>query len=388
VLEKYSRADEAKIKELTLAIEKLTDSSTKATRDLQSEALETQAQRIGLDNAAGEFQRLHNEQQTLTAAWEKVIGQMEQRDGEIEQEADHYGVLRQGIAQQVRAGVQSDSVKSSRASFLAIPSFDLRTHPTYVVLQVQLLKDKEAFLKEEHKSNSEVEREIHLTERAMTKTSADVVGAEKRLEQFKDELASMRTMLSRVTADTNSKKKQAIALKEQVAAKKSKAERLAAELEDTQARHQAAIGKGLTAEERTRQLEDMLRDEEQDLEAVVREVASARQEQYTAATRAAELKNHETLIKQEVTAVEAAIRNAESRLVTVEKEISSQGQLLYQQDFELATQERALAKLTGKRSKHEEEVFQQQIAELKGTLAQQESTKQLLQTQIGRTEVG
>jgi hypothetical protein len=372
VLEKYSRADEAKIKELTLAIEKLTDTSTKASRDLQAEALETQAQRIGLDNAAGEFQRLHSEQQTLTAAWEKVIGQMERRDGEIAQEADRYGVLRQGIAQQVGL----DDVGGVER---------LTLH--FYWLQVQLLKEKEAFVQEERKTNSEVEREIHLTERAMSKTSADVVSAEKRLEQFRDELASMRTMLSRVTADTNSKKKQAAALKEQVLVKQEKAERLAAELEDTQARHQAAIGKGLTAEERTRQLEEMLRDEEQDLEAVVREVASARQEQYTAATRAAELKNREILLKQEVVAVEAAIRNAESRLLTVEKEIASQGQLLYQQDFQLASQERILAKLTGKRTKHEEEAFQKQILELKATLSQQEQTRLLLMTQIGRTEV-
>lgn len=101
MLEKYSRADEAKIKELTLAIEKLTESSTKATRDLQSEALETQAQRIGLDKAANDFQRLHSEQQALTATWEKVLAQMEQRDSEIEQEAEHYSELRQGITQQV-----------------------------------------------------------------------------------------------------------------------------------------------------------------------------------------------------------------------------------------------------------------------------------------------
>eukprot|EP00730_Choanoeca_flexa_P001812 TRINITY_DN10794_c0_g1_i2.p1 TRINITY_DN10794_c0_g1~~TRINITY_DN10794_c0_g1_i2.p1 ORF type:complete len:996 (+),score=362.39 TRINITY_DN10794_c0_g1_i2:30-3017(+) len=351
VLEKYSRADEAKIKELTLQIDKLTDASTKGTRDLQSEALETQAQRIGLDKAAVEFQRLHAEQQELTAAWEKVIAQMEQRDAEIAQEAEHYSAIRQNINE-----------------------------------QILLLKEKEGFLQEEHKSNAELEREMHLTERAMLKTSADVVAAEKRLEQFKDELASLRTMLSRVTADSNSKKKQAASLKAQKEAKQDKAHKLTIEIEETQAKYKAAISKGLTAEERTRQLETMLADEEQDMEAVVREVASARQEQYTAATQAAALKNRETLLKQEVTAVEAAIRNADSRLVTVEKEIGSQGQLLYQQDFQLTTLERTLAKLQGKRSKTEEEAFQKQLAELKSTLAQQQKTQQLLLTQIGRTD--
>jgi hypothetical protein len=101
VLEKYSRADEAKIKELSLQIERLQDASTKATRELQNEALETQALRIGLDKASAEFQRFHNEQQQATREWQAVIAQMEVRDAEIGQEAEQFEALRSQTAQQV-----------------------------------------------------------------------------------------------------------------------------------------------------------------------------------------------------------------------------------------------------------------------------------------------
>jgi predicted S18 family serine protease len=56
---------------------------------------------------------------------------------------------------------------------------------------VAILKDKDAFLLEERKSNAEAEREILLTERTMAKTSQDVTAAQQRLEQYKDEVCSL-----------------------------------------------------------------------------------------------------------------------------------------------------------------------------------------------------
>lgn len=102
LLEKYTRADESKIKELTLQLDKLTAASAKATRDLNAEAAETREQQIGLDKAADTFQRLHHEQQELTKMWEGVIQQMELRDGDIEREADKFSALQATITERVR----------------------------------------------------------------------------------------------------------------------------------------------------------------------------------------------------------------------------------------------------------------------------------------------
>ena len=60
-LEKYRRADEAKIKELTLQIEKLTIEVAKKANELEKEVTETQAAQIELDKTAEEFKRLHSE---------------------------------------------------------------------------------------------------------------------------------------------------------------------------------------------------------------------------------------------------------------------------------------------------------------------------------------
>ena len=58
-MEKFRRADEAKIKELTLQIEKLTVEVARKATELEQEVTETQAAQIELDKTAEEFKRLH-----------------------------------------------------------------------------------------------------------------------------------------------------------------------------------------------------------------------------------------------------------------------------------------------------------------------------------------
>jgi hypothetical protein len=64
-LEKYRRADDAKIKELTLNIEKLTIEVGRKAKELEKEVTETQASQIELDKTAEEFKRMHSERHQL-----------------------------------------------------------------------------------------------------------------------------------------------------------------------------------------------------------------------------------------------------------------------------------------------------------------------------------
>jgi len=64
-LEKYRRADEAKIKELTLQIEKLTIEVARKAKELEHEVTETQAAQIELDKTAEEFKRQNEERHKI-----------------------------------------------------------------------------------------------------------------------------------------------------------------------------------------------------------------------------------------------------------------------------------------------------------------------------------
>lgn len=58
-LEKYRHADAAKVKELQLALEKMSRAVVTKREELEAEVLDTQAAQIQLDKAAEDFRSLH-----------------------------------------------------------------------------------------------------------------------------------------------------------------------------------------------------------------------------------------------------------------------------------------------------------------------------------------
>lgn len=101
VLVKYTRADEAKIKQLTLEIERLTLETAKAHRELEAEMTETHANQMGLDKAAEDFRRLHAERKQLIQLWEQTVEKMQKRDGEIEGAAQQFQKFKGEVAEKV-----------------------------------------------------------------------------------------------------------------------------------------------------------------------------------------------------------------------------------------------------------------------------------------------
>ena len=86
-LKKYAKEDEAKIKDLTLKLEKYLELSQKQKKAVDDETLETISIQIELDKTADEFRKTHRERQELIKQWETIIDQMQKRDSQIEQSA-------------------------------------------------------------------------------------------------------------------------------------------------------------------------------------------------------------------------------------------------------------------------------------------------------------
>ena len=82
-LQKYTRADEAKIREMTQQIEKATLAEADSKNVLELEVTETQSKQIELDKTAEEFRRLHKERQELVRQWQESIETMRRRDDDI-----------------------------------------------------------------------------------------------------------------------------------------------------------------------------------------------------------------------------------------------------------------------------------------------------------------
>mmetsp|Transcript_12258 Transcript_12258/g.17681 ORF Transcript_12258/g.17681 Transcript_12258/m.17681 type:complete len:287 (+) Transcript_12258:80-940(+) len=83
-LEKYHRADEAKVRELTMAIEKLTFENAQKQKDLADQVTDTQAKQIEMDKTAEVFRQLHEERRRLITQWEEAVKNMKIRDNQLE----------------------------------------------------------------------------------------------------------------------------------------------------------------------------------------------------------------------------------------------------------------------------------------------------------------
>ena len=96
-MEKYRRADEAKIKELNLQIEKLTVEVTRKQNELEQEITETQTSQIELDKTAEEFRRQHDERHKLFEQWQEVTENIARRDQAIRNEGERFADIKMKI---------------------------------------------------------------------------------------------------------------------------------------------------------------------------------------------------------------------------------------------------------------------------------------------------
>merc|ERR1712217_135701 len=83
-LEKYRRADDSKVRELTLAVEKLTVENAAKRKELEEMVTETQAKQIEMDKTAELFRQLHDDRKKLIDQWQESVNSMKTRDNQLE----------------------------------------------------------------------------------------------------------------------------------------------------------------------------------------------------------------------------------------------------------------------------------------------------------------
>ena len=156
-LEKYRRADEAKIKELTLQIEKLTIEVARKANELEKEVTETQAAQIELDKTAEEFKRMHAERHQLYLQWQETVENSRKRDELINETGEDYA----------RAKDYLDKKKN-----------DLEDH------KAKLVREKD--------NNTELDGNIASQERILTKLRETLTRSETDRKNLEGEVAILR----------------------------------------------------------------------------------------------------------------------------------------------------------------------------------------------------
>merc|ERR1712060_118844 len=170
-LEKYKRADDSKVRELTLAVEKLTVENDRKKKELADQVTETQAKQIEMDKTAELFRQLHDDRKKLIDQWEEAVKNMKTRDGQLEKLGEEYA-----------SNLGRKRTKEDK------------------------MKDRKRFHEEVENENNKMEEGIQQTDRQLVRMRLDHMETKGSLGSFRDEVEVMKNQLQACETEKNNTK--------------------------------------------------------------------------------------------------------------------------------------------------------------------------------------
>ncbi|TMW62794.1 hypothetical protein Poli38472_005412 [Pythium oligandrum] len=350
-LERYRRADESKIKELTLEIEKLTKTLQQHRRNAEDEATETQAKQIELDKTAEEFRQLHEERQKLVQQWQDTIETMKRRDEEITAASEQYALARQGLQQ-----------------------------------KKDILSEQKNRLKQQDQENVEAQNKISAKERQQSKVQQELQQTMSRLQEFKDQVEILKNQLASAVTHLNQQRTYNTN-------KEQHLENMKQELEGARARYKATkkalelcMNSRADAETLAKQAEDDLTAMENELKRVEKEIALQKEQMFRKSQQLFNLRQKEAGLIAEISGSKAATQNLRTKIKQLEQQALRQQELVYNGEFQIQQMERKVARASGERSAEETKVLQSQIQVLQMELDRVKAEENMILTQCKKLE--
>ena len=346
-VQKYTRADEAKVKELTLHIEAITKDimnikETYANKDTIYSTKQVEMNRIGQEIA-----RLHTERQYLVEQWEKSIIEMKRRDKEISDLGQQYAIIK------------AEKLKKE-------------------LVVIEQKKRYEAQLAD----NRDVESRTELLTRQVAKKREDLLTQQAKLKDLKDELSSLQNELVN-TSEKIVQKKIANANRAQSNEEtKVQLERERANFQHAKDLLDMANNSTIAIEEKAKRYEAELEIREREYELKLLELKRLRDNLFKENQLCYELKQEETRILLEISGNKSIMKNNESQLIQLDKEATRQQEMLYDAEFQIQQIERKIARGLGERSDEEKRSLNEQISSLEFKVNDVKENKKQTQNQL------
>eukprot|EP00741_Cyanophora_paradoxa_P020955 tig00021319_g20230.t1 len=348
-LQKYMRADELKLKELNLQIEKLAKEVQTKKRELESEVTETQAAQIELDKTAEDFRQLHHERQELVTQWEEAINAMQKRDEAIRVAGEHY----------------------------ADGKMELKKRQ-------DVLTEKSNFLETMKANNREEESKIQVQERNLAKMRLQLVGDQQALVTFQDEVEVVKNTLAKVATDLAGKRAEVVLLRQELEDKKRRLEKGQKSLTYTKQRLEGEISAASSLEQRSKEVDEMHRAEELRLKAVEKELNELKENMFKQSQELFKLRQEEANLIAEISGAQTANKNLQLKIHRLDQETLKQQELIYNAEFQIQQLERKVARAGGERTDEEKKALNARIAELQKQLDEQSAQYTMLVQQSKR----
>jgi chromosome segregation ATPase len=345
-LQKYTRADETKIKDTTLLLEKLQIAAVEAKAKLENETTDTLARQIELDRTAEEFRRVHGERQVLVAQWQDTVQAMRRRDQRVQALAAAYAGERAQLAQ-----------------------------------QVELLGGARAQLSGLADARGDVEARTAQLERAVQGRKGELLASQAKLQAFTDELDALKNELQASASALMQRRHENAAAGRLLEDKKATlvdARRKYQEAKKALDDEKAAAGR---TEMSAKDAEDHLAAAELELRKKDLLVAAKKDEAFRQSQALFALRQAEASMIGEISGAQSSSRNLQSKIRALDQESLRQQELIYSAEFQIQQMERKVSRGLGERSDEETKGLKKEIGGLEGELEVAKEQKKMLLAQ-------
>lgn len=333
-LQKYTRADEIKIKELNLNVEQLSKDLILKRQALENEVTDTQAKQMELDRIADEFRQMHSERQVLVAQWQETIESMKARDQKINQVGEKYSVAR-----------------AERAK-----------------MEVKVLGQQKR-LQAQIKENEEVEAKSELLTRTVSRKREDMVNGAAKLVDYRNELESLKNELMSAAEGLVASRAQNANKAREIEEKRVQVERERQKYKESKQRMEDSKQATAQAEQTVKEAEDELEAAEKQLLSQQTRLKFLKDNLLKETQHVNELKRLEATLRSEISGTKSATRNMDGQLVQLDKDAARQQELLYNAEFQIQQIERKVARGMGERSDEEKKILKAMITQSEERLA-------------------
>ena len=327
-LEKYRRADEAKIKELTLTIEKLTIEVSQKAQELEKEVTETQAAQIELDKTAEEFKRVHQERHKLYLQW-------------------------------------TDAVVASRKIEEQIATIG----EEYANARVYLQKKKEDYeasnqrLQREKENNKTLEIEIVGEERVIAKTREDIADKENRKHDYDGEVSILKNRLTSLATELATKRANVAAMNTELENKMERLDTAEKKYDSTKDRLEREKGAKDNLESANKNADGNFDEAKNMLDAVDKDIRFKKDELFKESEELFKFREKQANLISDISGTLAATRNLNTNVNKLRAERQRQKELLYDAEFNIQQMQRKVAQALGDRTQEEVKKFKKEIDE-------------------------
>jgi len=345
-LQKYTRADESKIKETNLQIEKLTKLVNTKKVELDLEVTETQAKQIELDKTAEEFRALHKERQTLVLQWQNSIEAMKRRDAEIAAAGERFAQAKALLGQK-----QED------------------------------LSENASRLKMQDQDNAEQQGAVTLRERQLSKMREEAQAASQRLTQFADEVEVMKNELASAASELMKKRNENSLKHKEMEDKREQLEAARKRFQEVKRKLENDCANTDKVEASAKMAESNLSDKETELKKQEGQLANLKENMFKQSQELFALRQEEANLIAEISGAQAAGKNLSTKIHQLDQDSLRQQELIYNAEFQIQQLERKVARASGARSGDEKKALNDKIAGLQTELEQLQAQRSMLQTQ-------